>query len=63
MHRNLEVTAFGPREVISEGNKAAAFGWLRLHALSTGRTMDISYSILFELRAFDRSVPLRREHI
>jgi hypothetical protein len=27
MHRNLEVTAFGPREEISEGNKAAAFGW------------------------------------
>lgn len=24
MHGNLEVTAFGPREVISEGNKAAA---------------------------------------
>lgn len=50
MHRNLEVTAFGPREVISEGNKAAAFGWFRLHALSTGRTADISYSIKFELR-------------
>ena len=50
MHRNLEVTAFGPREVISEGNKAAAFGWFRLHALSTGRTVDISYSIRFELR-------------
>jgi hypothetical protein len=42
MHRNLEVTAFGPRELISEGNKAAAFGWFRLHALSTGRTVDIS---------------------
>jgi ketosteroid isomerase-like protein len=50
MHRNLEVTAFGPREVISEGNKATAFGWFRLHALSTGRTADISYAIRFELR-------------
>jgi hypothetical protein len=30
-------------------NKAAAFGWFRLHALSTGRTMDISYSVFFEL--------------
>ena len=50
MHRNLEVTAFGPREVISEGNKAAAFGWFRLHALSTGRTADIAYAIRFELR-------------
>lgn len=50
MHRNLEVTAYGPREVISEGDKAAAFGWFRLHALSTGRTADISYAIRFELR-------------
>jgi ketosteroid isomerase-like protein len=50
MHRNLEVTAFGPREVISDGDKAAAFGWFRLRALSTGRTGDISYSIRFELR-------------
>jgi len=50
MHRNLEVTAFGPREVISEGNKAAAFGWFRLRALSSGRTADISYSIRMELR-------------
>jgi ketosteroid isomerase-like protein len=50
MHRNLEVTAFGPREVISEGNRAAAFGWFRLHALSTGRFVDIAYAILCELR-------------
>ncbi len=50
MHRNLEVTAFGPREVISEGDRAAAFGWFRLHALSTGRTADIAYAIRFELR-------------
>ena len=50
MHRNLEVTAFGPREVISEGDKTAAFGWFRLHALSTDRTVDISYSVRFELR-------------
>ncbi len=50
MHRNLEVTAYGPREVISDGDKAAAFGWFRLRALSTGRTADISYYIFFELR-------------
>ena len=50
MHRNLEVTAFGPRQVISEGNRSAAFGWFRLHALPTDRTVDISYSIFFELR-------------
>lgn len=50
MHRNLQVTTFGPREVISDGNKAAAFGWFRLHALPTDRLVDISYAILFELR-------------
>jgi len=27
MHRNFKETTFGPREMISEGNKAAAFGW------------------------------------
>ena len=42
MHRNFKETTFGPREMISEGNKAAAFGWFRPHALSTGRTVDIS---------------------
>ena len=51
MHRNLEVVALGPREVISEGSKAAAFGWFRLRALATNVTVDISYSILVELRA------------
>jgi glyoxylase-like metal-dependent hydrolase (beta-lactamase superfamily II)/ketosteroid isomerase-like protein len=50
LHRNLEVTQYGPREVLSEGPRAAAFGWFRLHALPTGRTMDIAYSIFFELR-------------
>ena len=50
MHAKLDVTAYGPREVISEGDKAAAFGWFRLHAITTGRTIDIAYAILFELR-------------
>ena len=50
MHRNLEVTAFGPREVISEGKRAAAFGCFRLRACSTDRTVDLAFSIRFELR-------------
>lgn len=29
LHQNLEVTAYGPRTVISDGEKAAAFGWFR----------------------------------
>jgi|SRR5579862_7862715 len=43
-------TAFGPREVIAQGNKAAAFGWFRLRALASGRTVDVPYSIFVELR-------------
>ena len=50
MHRNLDVTAYGPREVISEGIRAAAFGWFRLHARPTGRIIGIPYSIFFELK-------------
>ena len=49
MHRNLEVSAYGPREVIYEGNRAAAFGWFRLHALTTDHIIDIAYSIRFEI--------------
>jgi glyoxylase-like metal-dependent hydrolase (beta-lactamase superfamily II)/ketosteroid isomerase-like protein len=50
MNRNLEITEFGPLEVISNGNRAAAFGWFRLQALSTGRTADISFAVNFEVR-------------
>ena len=50
MHRNLDVTAYGPRRVVSEGNHSAAFGWFRLHSLSTGRSADIAYAIYFELQ-------------
>lgn len=50
MHRNLEVTGFGPRDVIVDGDHAAAFGTFRLHALSTGRTLDIPYAIQVECR-------------
>jgi ketosteroid isomerase-like protein len=50
MHRNLDVTAYGSRRVVSEGDRAAAFGWFRLHSLSTGRFADIGYAIYFELR-------------
>ncbi|MBV8148849.1 MAG: MBL fold metallo-hydrolase [Candidatus Eremiobacteraeota bacterium] len=49
MHRNLEITEFGPLEVISSGDKGAAFGWFRLQALSTGRTAAISFGVNFEV--------------
>ena len=41
MHQNLDIVAFGPREVISEGTRSVASGWFRLRARSTGRTVDI----------------------
>jgi glyoxylase-like metal-dependent hydrolase (beta-lactamase superfamily II)/ketosteroid isomerase-like protein len=49
MHRNLEITEFGPLDVISNGDKAAAFGWFRLEASSTGRTAEISFGVNFEV--------------
>ena len=62
MHHNLEITAFGPREVISEGNKGAVFGWFRLHAVPTGRTADVSNSIRVA-RPFDRQISLPGKRI
>ena len=50
MHKNLEVSAYGERRVISQGDQAAAFGWFRLRALSTGRSADIAYAIYVEMR-------------
>lgn len=49
MHRNLDVTAFGERRVISQGDEIAAFGWFRLRALSTGRAADIAYAIYIQM--------------
>jgi ketosteroid isomerase-like protein len=50
MHKNLEVTAYGERRVISQGDQTAAFGWFRLRSLSTGRSADIAYAIYVEMR-------------
>jgi|SRR5579863_5380829 ketosteroid isomerase-like protein len=50
MHKNLEVTAYGERRVISQGDQTAAFGWFRLRSLSTGRSADIAYAIYVEVR-------------
>jgi ketosteroid isomerase-like protein len=50
MHRNLDVTAYGERRVISQGDQTAAFGWFRLRSLSTGRSADIAYAIYVEMR-------------
>ena len=50
MHRNLDVTAYGDRRVISQGEQAAAFGWFRLRSLTTGRSADIAYAIYVEMR-------------
>jgi hypothetical protein len=36
MHANLEVTGFGPREVVADGERAAVFGWFGLRSRQTG---------------------------
>jgi ketosteroid isomerase-like protein len=49
MHANLRVTAFGTRAILGTADRVAAFGWFRLHAPATGRTVDIPFAIWIEL--------------
>jgi glyoxylase-like metal-dependent hydrolase (beta-lactamase superfamily II)/ketosteroid isomerase-like protein len=49
-HEQLDITAHGVRQVISQGNRAAVFGWFRLRSRSTDRTADIAYAIFLEMR-------------
>jgi ketosteroid isomerase-like protein len=48
MHANLDVTGFGPREVVADGERAAVFGWFGLRSRQTGRDARIGYSLLIQ---------------
>jgi len=48
MHANLDVTEFGPREVVADGERAAVFGWFGLRSRQTGRDARIAYSLLVQ---------------
>jgi len=50
MHEHLDITAYGDRQIISQGNRAAVFGWFRWRSHSTGRTADIAYAVFLEMR-------------
>jgi ketosteroid isomerase-like protein len=50
MHANLDVTGFGRREVVGDGQRAAVFGWFGLRSRSTGREVRSAFSVLLEQR-------------
>ncbi len=50
MHSNLDVTGFGPREIIGDDQRAAVFGWFGLRARPAGREVRVAFSVLVEGR-------------
>jgi ketosteroid isomerase-like protein len=50
MHSNLEVTGFGPREIVGDDQRAAVFGWFGLSSRPAGREVRIAFSVLAEGR-------------
>jgi ketosteroid isomerase-like protein len=50
MHANLDVTAFGPREIVGDDEHAAVFGWFELRSRPSGRKARIAFSLLLEAR-------------
>jgi ketosteroid isomerase-like protein len=50
MHANLEVTGFGPREVVGDDQRAAVFGWFGLRSRPSGREIRSAFSVLVEQR-------------
>jgi ketosteroid isomerase-like protein len=50
MHSNLDVTGFGPREIVGDDQRAAVFGWFGLRSRPAGREVRIAFSVLVEAR-------------
>jgi ketosteroid isomerase-like protein len=50
MHANLDVTGFGPREVVGDDQRAAVFGWFGLRSRVSGREVRSAFSVLLEQR-------------
>ena len=50
MHSNLDVTGFGPREIVGDSQRAAVFGSFGLRSRSVGREVQIAFSVLVEGR-------------
>jgi ketosteroid isomerase-like protein len=50
MHSNLDVTGFGPREIVGDDQRAAVFGWFGLRPRPAGQEVRIAFSVLVEER-------------
>jgi ketosteroid isomerase-like protein len=50
MHSNLDVTGFGPRQIVDDDQRAAVFGWFGLRSRPAGREVRIAFSVLVEGR-------------
>jgi ketosteroid isomerase-like protein len=50
MHSNLDVTGFGPREIVGDDKRAAVFGWFGLRSKPSGRVTRSAFSVLLEQR-------------
>jgi len=50
MHANLDVTGFGPREIVGDDRRAAVFGWFDLRPRPAGREVRSAFSVLLEQR-------------
>jgi ketosteroid isomerase-like protein len=50
MHSNLDVTGFGPWQVVDDDQRAAVFGWFGLRSKPAGREVRSVFSILLEQR-------------
>jgi ketosteroid isomerase-like protein len=50
MHANLDVTGFGPREIVGHDQRAAVFGWFGPRPRPAGREVQIAFSVLVEGR-------------
>ena len=50
MHANLDITGFGPREIVGDDLRAAVFGSFGLRSHETGREARIAFSVLVEAR-------------
>jgi ketosteroid isomerase-like protein len=50
MHANLDVTRFGPREIVGGDQRAAVFGWFGLRSRPAGREVRIAFAVLVEGR-------------
>lgn len=50
MHSNLDVTGFGPWDIVGDDERAAVFGWFGLKSRPAGREVRIAFSVLVEGR-------------